>query len=83
MKAAEGHIGKQTCFACHNQALPMLAFHAARERGFAIKNEDLKEQTEFIHDFLKLNKAKFKKGEGTGGQVDTAGYAMLTLELGG
>lgn len=83
LKAAEGHIGKQTCFACHNQALPMLAFHAARERGFEIKDDDLKEQTEFIRDFLKSNIEKFKKGEGTGGQVDTAGYALLTLELGG
>ncbi len=83
MKAAEGHIGKQTCFACHNQALPMLAFHAARGRGLAIKDSDIKEQTDFVYAFLKTNKAKFVKGEGTGGQVDTAGYAMLTLELGG
>jgi hypothetical protein len=83
LKAAEGHIGKQTCFGCHNQAFPMIAFHAARERGFTIKDEDLKEQTDFIHDFLKRNKDKFDKGQGTGGQVDTAGYAMLTLELGG
>ncbi len=83
LKAAAGHIDKQTCFACHNQALPMLAFHAARERGFSIKSEDLKEQTDFVYDFLKRNKDKFLKGDGTGGQVDTAGYALLTLELGG
>lgn len=83
LKAAEGHIGKQTCFACHNQALPMLAFDAARGRGFLLKSADLAEQTEFVADFLKRNRQKFKKGEGTGGQVDTAGYALLTLELGG
>jgi hypothetical protein len=83
LKAAEGHVAKQTCFACHNQALPMLAFHTARDRGFIIKDADLKTQTDFIHDFLKRNKEKFEKGQGTGGQADTAGYAMLTLELGG
>jgi hypothetical protein len=82
VKAAAGHIEKQTCFACHNQALPMLAFHAARRHGFTIKDDDLKEQTDFIAEFLGRNKAKFKKGEGTGGQVDTAGYALFTLELG-
>ena len=82
-KAAEGHILKQTCFACHNQALPMLAFHAARDRGFPAKDEEVEEQVEFVADFLKQNKDKFKKGVGTGGQVDSAGYAMLTLELGG
>lgn len=83
IKAAEGHVAKQSCFGCHNQALPMVAFHAARERGFTVKDDDLKAQTDFIHDFLKRNKEKFEKGQGTGGQVDTAGYAMLTLELGG
>jgi hypothetical protein len=82
-EAARGHIEQQSCFGCHNQALPMVAFHAARGRGFTIKDEDLKEQTEFIHDFFKRNKEKFEKGQGTGGQVDTAGYALLTLELGG
>src|SRR5262245_6022103 len=83
LKAAEGHVGKQTCFACHNQALPMLAFHAARERGFAVDDADLKEQTDFIAEFLGKNKEKFRQGTGTGGQVDSAGYALLTLELGG
>jgi hypothetical protein len=83
VKAAAGHVEKQTCFACHNQALPMLAFHAARRHGCAVKDEDLKEQVEFVADFLGRNKAKFKKGEGTGGQVDTAGYALFTLEMGG
>jgi hypothetical protein len=83
VKAAAGHVEKQTCFACHNQALPMLAFHSARRHGFTVKDDDLKEQTDFIAEFLGRNKAKFKKGDGTGGQADTAGYAMLTLELGG
>jgi Prenyltransferase and squalene oxidase repeat len=82
-KAAEGHIAKQTCFACHNQALPMLAFHAARDRGFPARDEEVEDQVEFVADFLKKNKDKVLKGVGTGGQVDTAGYAMLTLELGG
>jgi Prenyltransferase and squalene oxidase repeat len=83
LKGAEGHVAKQTCFACHNQALPMLAFHAARERGFAVDDADLKQQTDFIAEFLGKNKEKFRQGTGTGGQVDTAGYALLTLELGG
>ena len=83
LKAADGHIHKQTCFACHNQALPMLAFHAARGRGFTIRDDDLKAQTDFIADFLKRNREKFLKGQGTGGQADTAGYALFTLDLGG
>jgi hypothetical protein len=81
--AAEGHIGQQSCFACHNQSFPMLAFHAAGGRGLGVRDEDVKAQTSFVHDFLRRNQDKFRKGAGTGGQVDTAGYALLTLELGG
>jgi hypothetical protein len=82
-KGAEGHIAQRTCFACHNQALPMLAFTTARTRGFAASEEDLKKQLQFIAAFLKENEKNYRKGKGQGGQVDTAGYALFTLELGG
>ena len=82
VKSAAGHIEKQTCFACHNQTLPMLAVVAARNRGLTAR-ADLKEQTDFIADFFGRNKEKFLKGEGTGGQADTAGYALLALDIGG
>jgi len=81
--AAEGHAEQKTCFACHNQSFPMMAFAAAKSRGLALPKELLKEQTEHIAGFVAANREKFRKGEGTGGQVDTAGYAILTLELGG
>lgn len=83
LQAAAGHVEKQTCFGCHNQAFPMLAFHTARGRGFTVPDADVQEQTEFVAEFLGRNKDKFKKGAGTGGQADTAGYALFTLELGG
>lgn len=83
VKSAQGHVEKQTCFACHNQTLPLLAVRAARDRGLVVKDEEVKEQTEHIAEFLGRNKAKFRKGEGTGGQVDSAGYALYALELGG
>ena len=83
VQAAEGHIDQRTCFACHNQALPMLAFAAGKARGLAVPSEVLKSQTEHIASFIATNREKLRKGEGTGGAVDTAGYAILTLELGG
>ena len=33
--------------------------------------------------FLDRNRGNFLKGKGTGGQVDSAGYALWALELGG
>ncbi|HVK08477.1 MAG TPA: prenyltransferase/squalene oxidase repeat-containing protein [Gemmataceae bacterium] len=83
VKSAQGHVEKQTCFACHNQALPLLAMRSAKAREVAVGDDEFKEQTEHIAEFLGRNKAKFRKGEGTGGQADTAGYALYALELGG
>jgi Squalene-hopene cyclase C-terminal domain len=83
VKGAEGHAAKKSCFACHNQAVPMLAFALARERGFAVRDDLLKQQTNHIASFFEGQTANFRKGNGTGGQVDTAGYALLALERGG
>ena len=83
MKGAEGHIAQRTCFACHNQGIPLLAFTTARERGFAVHSEELNKQLEFIAAFLERNREEYQKGKGQGGQVDTAGYALLSLEVGG
>ncbi|HKI35071.1 MAG TPA: hypothetical protein VKA46_24655 [Gemmataceae bacterium] len=81
-KGAEGHVAQRTCFACHNQAIPILALTTARDRGFAFHDEDLKKQTEFIAAFLEKNRDNYREGKGQGGQVDTAGYALFALEAG-
>jgi hypothetical protein len=83
LEAAQGHADQQTCFACHNQALPVIAFAAARGRGFEVPEEELAAQAEHIAGFLGRNRERFLKGQGTGGQADTAGYALLTLERAG
>ncbi len=82
-KAAAGHIEQKTCFACHNQATPMLAFATARARGFDLEPETFSDQAEHILRFIGSNRERFTSGKGTGGQVDTAGYALFTLELAG
>ncbi len=82
-KGAEGHIAQRTCFACHNQAMPMLAFTLAEGKGFASRKEEQQKQMKFIAAFLDRNRENYQKGKGQGGQVDMAGYALLTLEWGG
>ena len=79
MKGAIGHRENRTCFACHNQGLPILALTAARARGFAIDEMELKKQLEFIAEFLGKNRESYLQGKGQGGQADTAGYALVTL----
>ena len=82
-KAAIGHRENRTCFACHNQGIPILALTTARARGFDIDEEELQKQLKFIAEFLSRNRENYLQGQGQGGQVDTAGYALVTLELGG
>jgi hypothetical protein len=82
LKGAEGHAAQRSCFACHNQAIPILALTTARPLGFAIPKEKLKDQLEVIAEFLETNQEQYRQGKGQGGQVLTAGYALWTLELG-
>lgn len=82
-KGAAGHAEQKTCFACHNQAMPMLAFNAANGRGLTVAPALLKGQADHVSNFLETNRKKFRDGVGTGGAVDSAGYAMFTLELAG
>jgi hypothetical protein len=74
---------RRQCFTCHNQGLPVMALTAARQRGFAIDEENLKNQVAFTADFLAKNQANYLAGKGQGGQALTAGYALWTLENGG
>jgi hypothetical protein len=82
-KGASGHAEQKTCFACHNQATPMLAFATAKTRGFDISANLFESQAEHIIGFLDTNRDRFKDGRGTGGQAATASYALFTLELAG
>src|SRR5262249_1798052 len=82
-KGAGGHADQKTCFACHNQATPMLAFAGAKERGFTVPAAFFKAQAEHIAGFLDNNRDRLKDGRGTGGGASTAGYALFTLEHAG
>ncbi len=82
-KGAAGYVEQRQCFSCHNQALPLLALTAARARGFAVDDSELRRQARFTADSLARNRAGYRKGRGQGGQADTAGYALLALDAGG
>ncbi len=82
-KGAMGHTAQRQCFACHSQALPLLAMTTAKTHGFAVDEKEVRKQLRFIADFLDGHRDNYRKGQGTGGQADTAGYALFTLEVGG
>jgi Squalene-hopene cyclase C-terminal domain len=78
---ATGHADQKTCFACHNQAYPLLALTAARDRGLAVPEKFFKAQAKHITGFLAENKDRFLDGRGTGGGATTAAFSLLALEL--
>jgi hypothetical protein len=82
-KSNAEYTAHRECFACHHQALPMLALSTAKTRGFEVSAEGLQKQLQFTADSLAKNRDNYRQGRGQGGQADTAGYALLTLELGG
>jgi hypothetical protein len=81
-KSAAVYLEQRKCFSCHHQAMHMLTFTAARERGFAVNEKEIARQLKFTADFLTKNREDYLKGKGQGGQADTAGYALLMLAAG-
>ncbi|WP_373653295.1 prenyltransferase/squalene oxidase repeat-containing protein [Schlesneria sp. DSM 10557] len=82
-KGARGSLEqRKQCFNCHNQGLPLMAMTEAQARGFQTDAELQAEILRFTADFLARNKKRYRDGEGQGGQVDTAGYALWTLNKG-
>jgi hypothetical protein len=82
-KSCTEYTAQRECFSCHHQALPLLGLTIARSHGFAVRAEVVQKQLQFTVDSLAKNREKYRQGRGQGGQADTAGYALLALELGG
>jgi len=74
---------RKQCFTCHNTGLPIMALTTARDRGFTIDANNLRDQLKFTAGFLERNRDEYLQGRGQGGQSLTAGYALWALENGG
>jgi len=73
----------RTCFTCHGQALPVIVFAEAQERGFEIDEANHQRQIDHTAAHLKRGQKNYQKGKGQGGRFDMAGYALWTLEVEG
>ena len=73
---------RKDCFTCHNQGLPIMAMVTARRKGFAIDEDELKDQLQFTADFLAKNRDRYREGKGQAGQTFMAGYALWALKYG-
>lgn len=81
-RASAGSANERTCFTCHSQAMPVLTLAEAKRRGFETDRENFQRQVEHTHSHLQRGRKSYAEGKGQGGGVDTAGYALWTLEDG-
>ncbi len=80
--ASAGSADQRTCFTCHSQALPVMTFAEAHRRGIHTSSENFERQLEHTWKHLERGRKSYEEGRGQGGGVDTAGYALWTLEDG-
>lgn len=80
--ASAGSASQRTCFTCHSQAMPVFALVEAKRRGIHVSGDNLQRQIRHTHNHLRRGIRAYEDGNGQGGGVDTAGYALWTLEDG-
>ena len=80
-KASTGSSKQRKCFTCHSQALPVIALSEAKLRNFKIDTSNYERQIKHTIAHLRKGKQNYADGKGQGGGVDTAGYALWTLEV--
>jgi hypothetical protein len=83
LKSTRQYPESRDCFSCHHQAVPVLALAAAKKYGFAIPEGAIEDPVELTEADLLGSLESYRKGDGQGGGVTRAGYALLTLEVGG
>jgi N-acyl-D-amino-acid deacylase len=81
-RATVGSADQRDCFTCHSQGLPILALDEARRRGLQIDEANFQRQLDHTYAHLERNRERYAAGKGTGGNADTAGYALWTLSTG-
>jgi hypothetical protein len=83
LKSTAEYPASRDCFSCHHQAVPALALAWAKERGFDVTDAAIRALVEHTEADLRAALEGYRKGVGQPGGVTRAGYALLTLEVGG
>jgi N-acyl-D-amino-acid deacylase len=81
-QGASNYPKHRQCFSCHHQAMAVLSLASARQRGFPVDDEMLKQQVEFSLKTFR-NKALIARGQGVGGDSTGVVYALHTFAAAG
>ncbi len=81
-RSSAEYLRQRECFSCHHQATAVLMLGEARRRGFSVDEKNLREQFDHTEAHLRRGLENYRNGQGQGGRVDTAAWALWTLDEG-
>lgn len=82
-RGATSYLSNQTCFACHHQTLPMLAFKTAREAKMDVNADLFRQQQKFTIESFQSRKTRLVNSDHIGGRAATVGYGLWAMNLTG
>lgn len=78
-RGAGNFIGKQTCFSCHHQGLPMLACAEAGRAGIEFDAAGIRKQVEYTTAYFTPLVEEMKRGKGVQNGNDAVVYGLAGL----
>jgi squalene cyclase len=72
-------LRKSGCVSCHNDSLSAMAVVAARKKGFAVDEQELRDQVKTIATYLDGWRDRAFEGIGIPGGPDTVSYILLGM----
>jgi ankyrin repeat protein len=72
-------LRKSGCVSCHNNSLPAMAVVAARKGGFAVDEQERRDQVKTIAKYLEGWRERALQGVGIPGENDPVSYILLGL----
>jgi ankyrin repeat protein len=67
------------CISCHQQSLPAMTIHIAREHGFAVDETAARAAVKLASDYLDARRERLLEGISPPGGIDTTSYIVFGL----
>jgi ankyrin repeat protein len=67
------------CISCHQQSLPAMTVHIAREHGFAVDEPAARAAVKLTSDYLDARRERLLEGISPPGGIDTTSYILFGL----
>lgn len=77
---AANYLKNRQCFSCHHQHTSVVVLTAARQRGFTVEADAVRQQIDFTLEYWKPRLEQLKKGQGSGGGNTMVAHSLWTFQ---